>query len=325
MIVDVHAHILPQVTLEALARAPQRFPSVELIEAEGGYRLAFCGKPPTRPVMPKLRQPEPRRGFLAEHGIDRQLAGGWLDAFGYELPAEEGAEWSRFLNQGMWEAADAIDGVTPLATVPLQDGRLAAAALEEAVEAGFCGAMIGTRPQGGHGKLDDPALDAFWERAAALGVPVMVHPEYGGDDERLYDMGMMNAVGRVADVSIALSRLLFAGHPQRFQGLKLIASTGGGALPYMLGRLARNYVVEQGKVYDPVEGVHMLWFDSIVFRAEALRFLTDLVGVEKVMLGSDYPFPIGDPEPRRVIESSGYSQAEVAAMLGGNAKALFRL
>ena len=325
MIVDIHAHILPEATLQALAAAPARFPSVTLQEVEAGYRLSFCGKPPTRPVLPRLRHAEPRRAFLAEHGIDRQLAGGWLDAFGYELPAEEGAEWSRFLNQGMWEAAAKFDGVTPLATVPLQDGKLAAAVLEEAVEAGFPGAMIGTRPKGGHGRLDDPALDPFWERAAALGVPVMVHPEYGGEDERLYDMGMMNAVGRVADISIAVSRLLFTGHPQRFQGLKLIASTGGGALPYMLGRLARNHVVEQGKVHDPVEGMQLIWFDSIVFRPEALRFLTDLVGVEKVMLGSDYPFPIGDPEPRRVVEASGYSEPKVAAMLGGNAQALFGL
>jgi aminocarboxymuconate-semialdehyde decarboxylase len=325
MIVDIHAHMLPEAILQALQRQPDRFPSVELLESAGQFRLAFAGRAPTRPMLPRLRHAAPRAEFMAVHGLDRQLAGGWLDAFGYELPAEEGAEWSRFLNRGMWEAAAEVEGLVPLATVPLQDGRLAAAVLEEAVAAGFPGAMVGTRPMGGRGMLDDPALDPFWERAAALGVPVMVHPEFGSDDERLNDMGMMNTVGRVTDITIALSRLLFAGHPQRFTGLKLIAATGGGALPYVLGRLARNYVVEKGKLHDPVEGITLIWFDSLVFLAEAIRFLTDLVGVERVMLGSDYPFPIGDPTPRRVIEDSGYSADQAALLLGGNARALFGL
>ncbi|MDP6705971.1 MAG: amidohydrolase family protein [Alphaproteobacteria bacterium] len=326
MIIDVHAHFLPEAGLEALARQRRAFPSVELREeAEGAYRLAFAGRPPTRPIMAKLRDSEPRLGFLAEQGIDLQLAGGWLDAFGYEIPAEEGADWSRFLNQGMIEAAAGIDALRPLATVPMQDGRLAAAVLEEAVAAGCPGAMIGTQPKGGHGNLDDPDLDPFWERAAALGVPIMIHPMFGSDDGRLADLGMMNAVGRVTDVTIAISRLLFSGHLLRFQGLKVIASTGGGALPYMLGRLARNHAIQGGDVADPVEGFHRLYFDSIVFREEALRFLVDMVGADRVMLGSDYPFPIGDMAPRRVIENSGYGEAEVARMLSGTAAEIFAL
>jgi len=325
MIIDMHAHILPQATLDELRGQRRRFPSVELIEADGALRLAFAGGAPTRPIMPGLREDCRRRAFMAAQGLGLQLPGGWLDAFGYELPAEEGADWSRFLNQGMIAAAAANPALRPLATVPMQDGRLSAAVLEEAAAAGMPGAMIGTQPKGGHGNLDDPALDPFWEAAAGLGVPIMVHPMFGSDDARLHDMGMMNAVGRVTDVTIAISRLLFSGHLLRFEGLKLIASTGGGALPYMLGRLARNHAVENGKVADPVEGLRRLWFDSIVFRPEALRFLIDLVGVERVMLGSDFPFPIGDPAPRAVIESAGYEEAAVERMLGGNAKALFRL
>ncbi len=324
MIIDTHAHILPQGTLDALAARPGAFPSVELLADEGaGPRLAFAGGAPTRPVMAKLREFEPRLGFMAGAGIDLQLPGGWLDAFGYELPAEEGADWARFLNEGMLAECRDRDGALPLATVPLQSGRLAAQVLREAVGAGMPGAMIGTRNRGAEGDLDDPDLDPFWAAAAALGAPVVVHPMYGSADSRLADMQMMNAVGRVSDVSTSIARMLFKGHLTRFEGLEVVASTGGGALPYMLGRLARNRDAFPALVADPVEQFARLRFDSLVFRPEVLRFLTAAAGVDRVMLGSDYPFPIGDPDPRKVVESAGYAPAEVEAMLTGNARRLF--
>jgi aminocarboxymuconate-semialdehyde decarboxylase len=323
MIIDTHAHLLPQSTLEALRNLAKDFPSVDLIEKDEKFQLAFAGGEPTRPIMPKLRLFDPRQQFMASTGIDLQLPGGWLDSFGYEIPAEEGADWSRFLNEGMLADCRDRDGVIPLATVPMQSGKLAAQVLREAIKAGMPGAMIGTQPKGGHGNLDDPDLDPFWEMAAKLRVPIIIHPMFGSGDARLDDMQMMNAVGRVTDVSIAISRMLFTGHLTRFDGLVVVASTGGGALPYMLGRLERNHKAFPDQVVDPVEQFHKLYFDSIVFQPDVLRFLTAKVGVERIMLGSDYPFPIGDQDPRKVIETAGYSQAEVEAMLTGNARRMF--
>jgi aminocarboxymuconate-semialdehyde decarboxylase len=323
MIIDIHAHCLPQETLDALAVEAARFPSVDLQVDGDRHRLGFAGHGPTRAVAPKLRRLPPRQAFLAEQGIDLQLTGGWLDAFGYELPAEEGADWSRFQNEHMMTLYRDVPEVMPLATVPLQSGRHAAQVLEEAVAAGMPGAMIGTQPHGSHGNLDDPDLDALWDAAARLRVPIIVHPMFGSGDARLHDYQMMNAVGRISDVSIAISRMLFAGTLPRFPELRLVASTGGGALPYMLGRLERNYLAHPGDVSDPREGFAMLYFDSIVFQTDVLRFLADKVGVERIMLGSDYPFPIGDPQPRRVVETAGFDDAGVSAMLGGTAKALF--
>ena len=323
MIIDTHAHLLPQSTLEALRNLAKDFPSVHLFEKDEKFQLVFAGGKPTRPIMPKLRLFDPRQQFMASTGIDLQLVGGWLDSFGYEIPAEEGADWSRFLNEGMLADCRDRDGVIPLATVPLQSGKLAAQVLREAIKAGMPGAMIGTQPKGGQGNLDDPDLDPFWEMAAELRVPIIIHPMFGSGDARLDDMQMMNAVGRVTDVSIAISRMLFTGHLTRFDGLVVVASTGGGALPYMLGRLERNHKAFPDQVVDPVEQFHKLYFDSIVFQPDVLQFLTAKVGVDQVMLGSDYPFPIGDQDPRKVIETAGYSQAEVEAMLTGNARRIF--
>ena len=325
MIIDTHAHMLPQSTLDKLATQAKHFPSVELIQADGKCQLAFNKKEPTRPIMPKLRFFEPRQQFLASTGIDLQLSGGWLDSFGYEMEADEGADWSRFLNEGMLSECRERDWVIPLATVPIQSGKHAAAVLKEAVKAGMPGAMIGTQPNGTSGNLDDPSLDSFWEMASELKVPIIVHPMFGSDDARLHDMQMMNAVGRVCDVSVAISRLLFTGHLTRFENLVLVASTGGGALPYMLGRLERNFKAFPDLVVDPVEQFHKLYFDSIVFQADILRFLITKVGSEKIMLGSDYPFPIGDQEPRKVIETVNGSAEDVDLMLTGNARRLFGL
>ena len=325
MIIDTHAHMLPQSTLEALRSESNNFPSINLIESEEKYQLSFNGEKPTRPIMPQLRMFLEREQFLLSNGIDLQISGGWLDSFGYEIEPEEGADWSRFLNEGMLTDCKGRDELVPLATVPMQSGKLAAKVLQEAVKAGMPGAMIGTQPHGGYGNLDDPDLDEFWEIAAELQVPIVIHPMFGSDDARLHDMQMMNAVGRVCDVSVAISRMLFKGHLTRYDGLTIIASTGGGALPYMLGRLERNFKAFPDLVGDPVQEFHKLYFDSIVFQPDILQFLSKKVGVEKIMLGSDYPFPIGDQEPRAVIDKAGFSESDQELMLTGNARKLFRL
>jgi len=325
VVIDIHAHCLPGALLDAARTESTHFPNIEFIEKDGATSLAFAGRPPTRPISSKLQNQQARIEWMEKQGVHHQTPGGWLDAFGYELPPEEGADWSRFTNEQTLSACKQLTGVTPLATVPLQDGTLAGAVLREAVSAGMPGAMIGTQPFGDHGNLDDPNLDPFWETAAELGIPIIVHPMFGSADARLKDYEMMNAVGRVCDVSIGLARMLFSGHLLRFDGLVLIASTGGGALPYMLGRLARNHLAFPGRFADPEEGFSRLYFDSIVFQTDTLRFLAKKVGVERIMLGSDYPFPIGDPSPRTVIETAGFSPQEVNLMLNGVAKELFRL
>jgi len=325
MTIDIHAHCLPQEVLDAARNEAHRFPSINIIQDDDGVALSFAGNPPTRPVNSRLRRHPPRLEWMRERGIDTQLVGGWLDAFGYELEPQEGADWSRFTNEHTRTACAALNGVISLATVPMQDGRLAAAVLTEAVAAGMPGAMVGTQPYGNHGNLDDPQLDPFWETAAELGVPIIIHPMFGSQDARLQDFEMMNAVGRVSDVTTAISRLLFSGHLLRYEGLVVIASTGGGALPYMLGRLARNHAAFPGRFADPVEGFSKLYFDSLVFQTDVLKFLVSKVGANRVMLGSDYPFPIGDPNPRNIIETAGFEQADVELMLGGVARELFRL
>ena len=323
MIIDTHAHYTPQATLAALQSKIGKFPNVELLHQDDSYQLVFASLSPTRPLSPKLRETEQRLAWMDEQRIDRQIVGGWLDSFGYELPGEEGEAWSRFLNEFQMSGTDGLDRLTPLATVPLQDGKRAARVLEEALAAGFKGAMIGTQPRGSEGNLDDPDLDPFWEAANGLGATIYLHPMFGCGDPRLLDYDMINAVGRGTDTTTAVARMLFAGHFLKYPKMNFILSHGGGSIPYMLGRLARNFEIHPGKYADPVAGFKKLYFDSVLFAPDALNYLCGCCGHDRVMLGSDYPFPIGDGEPLKVVEAADLDEAQKQMILGGTAARLF--
>ena len=131
MIIDIHAHYIPRLLYERFDANAAKFPSVKLMRDDKGVRMQFPGSDPTRPISPKLSDLADRRAWMDGNKIDHQLLGGWLDSFGYEIPAQEGLAWSRFINDCMWEALKDEPRFTPLATVPLQDGKLAAQVLEE--------------------------------------------------------------------------------------------------------------------------------------------------------------------------------------------------
>jgi aminocarboxymuconate-semialdehyde decarboxylase len=149
VIINTHAHVVPRSLIETSRAEHRIFPSVRVIAEGSTSRIAFAGEAPTRPISPRLSNLEDRRDWLARQKIDRQVVGGWTDVYGYELPGEEGADWARFFNEHLRKDADALAALTPLATVPLQNGALAARVLEEALDAGFAGVMIGTQPKGG--------------------------------------------------------------------------------------------------------------------------------------------------------------------------------
>jgi aminocarboxymuconate-semialdehyde decarboxylase len=325
LIIDIHAHFLPQQFYERFDANAAKFPGVKLLRDDKGKRLQFNGREITRPISPKLTDLADRRGWMDKNGIDHQLVGGWLDSFGYELSAAEGMAWSRFINACMQDSLVEEKRFTPLATVPLQDGKLAAQVLGEAMKAGFGGVMIGTLPKGMGGVLDDPGLDPFWDTASQLGAGVFLHPMFLCGEPRLADYDLVNAIGRVADTSIAVARLLFSGHLLKFPGMKLVLSHGGAALPYVLGRLARNFTVAQGKYADPRKGFEALYFDSVVFDRDACEFLAGKTGPGRIMLGSDMPFPIGDPEPLKVVRAAQLAENERNAILGRTAQGVFRV
>jgi len=325
MIIDCHAHLVPPSLLDAIRAARADFPSVKLIEEGGSLGFAFAGNKPTRPVSKPLSDIAGRLQWLDTNKIESQVVGGWLDMFGYEIPADEGVRWSQLINTHLFKIAKDQPRFIPLATVPLQDGARAADVLKEAHAEGFKGAMIGTQPKGKGGVLDDPSLLPFWEAADCLGSIVFIHPVFESGDDRVHDYGMANAVGRITDTLIAMSRLIYAGHVTRYANIKIVAGIGGAALPYVIGRLRRNYSLDKDKLGDPDAALAAMYYDTIVQDTRALRYLADVVGADRIMMGSDMPFPIGDLAPLRIVQETSFSDAERASINGGLVQKLFGL
>src|SRR6185437_12817713 len=148
MIVDCHAHLVPAELLAGIRKDKGRFPSVRQIEDNGSLAFSFAGAKPTRPVSKALSDVAARLAWMDQQDIDRQVVGGWVDMFGYELPGAEAEAWARLANDALLAAAKSEPRFVPLATVPLCDGTRAASVLKAAMAAGFPGAMIGTLPRG---------------------------------------------------------------------------------------------------------------------------------------------------------------------------------
>jgi aminocarboxymuconate-semialdehyde decarboxylase len=324
LIVDAHAHLVPKELLAAIQKERSRFPSLNLVEEPDGLTLSFSGSKPTRPVSKGLSDIPARLSWMDQQGIERQVVGGWVDIFGYQLPAAEGEAWSRLTNEVQLATTKSEPRFTGLATVPLQHGARAAAVLKQAIKDGFPGVMIATLPRGVGSTLDDPDLDPFWAAADQEGAVVHIHPSFDAGDSRVGAYGLANAVGRISDALVAVARLVCSGHVTRYANAKIFAPMGAGGLPFVIGRLQRNAQITPG-VADPIEALSRLYFDTVLHDARVLKFVIDILGTERLLMGSDYPFPIGDMKPRDIVRNSGLTTDQVNSINGGLAAKLFRL
>ncbi len=324
MIVDVHGHLVPPELLAAIRAEKGRLPSLRLIEEQGGLALQFGSAKPTRPAMKGLSDVPGRVAWMDKNGIDRHVVGGWPDWLGNDLLPAEGEIWCKLTNDALLAAAKAQPRFIPLAAVPMQDGARAASVLKSAMAAGFPGVMISTLPRGIGSVLDAPDLDPFWKAADDTGAVVHIHPAFDAGDGRVNDYGLANGVGRISDALVACSRLAMSGHITRYRNAKFFAPIGGAALPFVVGRLKKTHSITPG-TSDPAEALSLVYTDTIVHDPRVLRFVVEMMGADRIMLGSDMPFPIGDHEPRQILTAAGLKPDQVKSIEGGLAAKLFRI
>jgi len=324
MIIDSHAHFIPPSLLAAIEDRASEFASLSLAHDDtGSFGFSFAGGKPTRPASKMLSDTKGRIDWMDANKIDLQVIGGWLDMFGYEMPVDDGQRWSRMINDHLRQFCAENDRFMPLASLPMQDGGAAAMVLDEAHQQGFKGAMIGTQPKGKGGVLDDPTLTPFWESAHRNKSILFIHPVFDSGDDRVNDYGMNNAIGRITDTLIAISRIIYSGHVETYHDAKIVIGIGGSALPYVLGRMMRNYNLHKDTLANPSKALSMLYYDTLLHDPAALEFLLSAVGSDRIMLGSDMPFPIGDPSPLAVLD--GLDTAVRTELVSGVAGQLFGL
>ncbi|TPG59746.1 amidohydrolase [Roseomonas nepalensis] len=225
--------------------------------------------------------------------------------------------------------AEAPGLLAGLGTLPMADVPAAIAEARRAAEGlGLRGFQIDSRVN--ERELSDPAFDPLWEELSQLGAVLVIHPLGFSDGARLGPFFMVNTVGQPLEETIAFHHLVLGGVLDRHPGLKVLICHGGGYVPSYVGRLdhawehrpeLRRLIPRPPSAYLP-----RLFFDTCVFRPDLIENLVRLAGAERVMLGSDYPFDMGDPDPLATLDAAGaLPAADRAAIAGGNAARLFRM
>jgi aminocarboxymuconate-semialdehyde decarboxylase len=329
MPIDVHAHYVPPQLLDAIDARGKDI-GVRLGRSDGATpALHFDYGFKVRPFFPRLIEPVAQRHvWLDQQGIDRQIVGTWPDIFGYGLAPDACIAWHRMLNDSLAEwCGNNADRFAWISSVPLTQADAAAQELERAGEIGACGVIISSNIE--NTNLGELPLDPFWRKAEALGMPVLIHPVLVGAAPRAAKFGLAQVVQYTFDTTLGVGSLLMSGVLDRFPRLKLVLSHGGGAYPYLAGRFDVMHLrmdrAAQGDVAvkAPSAYASQMTYDSIVHAPKALRFLIDLVGLENVVLGTDYSFPPADMEPLALLRSAGLSGAEIDAIADGNPRRVF--
>jgi aminocarboxymuconate-semialdehyde decarboxylase len=305
--IDLHTHVLP----ERWPDLRERYGSdgwVRLEHVGCGCARMMIGDQVFREVQDTLWDPARRLADCDEHGVQVQVLSTVPVMFSYWAPAAQALDLSRLLNDHIAGLCrEYPDRFAGLGTVPLQDPDLAAAELDRCVtDLGLAGIEIGTHVNGRN--LDDPALFAVLEAAAQLGAAVFVHPWEMLGRERMSRYWLPWLVGMPAETALAICSLIFGGVLDRLPDLRVAFAHGGGSFAFTLGRIERAFcarpdLIRVNEIAEPRSYLDRIYFDSIVHDARALRFLIRTAGAERIALGSDYPFPLGEPQPGALIES----------------------
>ncbi|HEX2257002.1 MAG TPA: amidohydrolase family protein [Afifellaceae bacterium] len=323
-VIDIHAHILEPETIRLLqneigAAAPKLTPiddESSLIEVAG---RAF------KPFPRGAWDLERRLADMESCGFDRQVVSVCPQTFLYDQEPEVTLAVSRIQNEQIAALAASSDRFLGLATAPMQAPELAAEELRRAMRlTGMVGPVIGANANGRN--LDDPELEPFWAAAAETGAFILVHPMNAAGVPGVGAYYLKNIVGNPLDTTIAAACLVFGGVLERHPALKVCLAHGGGFVPYQAGRFVHGWEVRQEPKANlkgsPQDSLDRLLYDTILHAPEPLEFLVRNAGAERVMLGSDYPFDMGQYDAVGVIRSLAVSDAEKATVLGGAALAL---
>jgi aminocarboxymuconate-semialdehyde decarboxylase len=326
--IDIHCHLATpasRASVEAYRR-PESEPYDYYMGADSVAHNATM----LPAIMPLLTEPAARLEQMDRMGIDIQGLSTYVSEYFYWAPAPSGAESARIQNDNLARAVAAHpDRFVALgATVPLQDINLAIAEMDRAVdELGFKGLQIGGTVDGAN--LDEPRFRPFWAAVAAKQIPIIIHPNGYPESQRLGSYFLVNCIGNPLETMVAATRLIFSGLFEEHPGLRVVLPHGGGYLPFYAARADHTWRARpetRARIPDhpPSHYLRMLHYDTVVFQPLYLRHLIEVVGVDRVLLGTDFPFDMSEGDPLGLLAATeGLDQDDRDAISGGNALRLY--
>ncbi len=328
-VIDLHTHFVP----DNLDDPSSRLGGGDwpwLSRTCDGRGMLMLGKKPFRPVDASAWSISRRTDDMDRAGVDLQVISATPVFFSYGRPASAARDFSALINDEALEMCARSHGrLAALGQVPLQDLDLSCAEVDRIKANGMVGVQIGNHV--GDRDLDSPELEEFLKHCAASEMPVLVHPWDMFGRERMHSHMLPWLVGMPAETHLSILTMILSGSFERLpQNLRLCFAHGGGSFAFLLGRAENAWHNHEGVrehcPRPPSSYLNRFFVDSAVFDPGALRLLTDVMSTDHVVLGSDYPYPLGEQDIGSLIrEAPGYTDMERARMLGGNAANWLRL
>jgi aminocarboxymuconate-semialdehyde decarboxylase len=322
--IDIHTHILP----ENIPNFKERFGYGGFIRLD--HHKPCCARMMRddhffREVESNCWDPKTRMHECDTHQVNMQVLSTVPVMFSYWAKEEDGLAVSEFLNDHIAGIVGKYpDRFIGLGTIPMQSPKLAIRELERCMkELGMAGVQIGSNVN--QKNLGDPEFFEIFEAAQELGAAVFVHPWEMFGQEHIQKYWLPWLVGMPAETSRAIASMIFGGVFERLPTLRVAFAHGGGSFPITLGRIKHGFdcrpdLVAIDNPISPERYLNRLYFDSLVHDAKALNYLIEFAGVDRIALGSDYPFPLGEDVPGTLIKSMDLTEADKLRLLSGTAK-----
>jgi len=321
--IDVHTHILPKDIPDWKARfGYDGFVTLEHHKPCCARMLKDDGKF-FREVEDNVWSAERRIEECDSFGVNVQVLSTVPVMFSYWAQPHDGAEISKYLNDGIAEIVREFPKrFVGLGTVPMQDTTLAIEELERCKRIGLVGVQIGTNIN--QLNLGEPQFFDFFKACEVSGMAVFVHPWEMMGEAEMQKYWLPWLIGMPAETSRAICSLIFSGVLEKCKNLRICFAHGGGSFPATIGRIehgfeARPDLVAVDNPKNPREYLGKFWLDSLVHEPLMLNYLVKLIGAGRVALGTDYPFPLGELEPGRLIEAMPFDPETKAKLLHGAA------
>lgn len=336
MPIDTHAHYVPPHFIDEMERAGAEV-GISIVKAPPSCQPAvhFQHGLKVRPFFPKLIEPlAARLAAMDKVGMERQVLSTWADIFGYGLPRELSVRWHRRMNQAMAKiCAERPERFSFLASLPLPHAAESAQELGYAVhELGAVGAVVCANVEGVN--LGEVPLDDLWSAVCEMDAGVLIHPAHPDQTgspagKRTGRWALATIAEYTHDTTLCVGSLIFNGVLDRHPRLRFLLCHGGGNFPYLASRFDIMHAKTDRKALGNVAAMPpstylpRFYYDTILHSAPTLEFLERLVGMERIVLGTDYSFPPADEDPLATLRATRFSPRDIELITEENPRRLF--